>query len=401
MRLCGGFLRREQLSCPKKRHETDATARESVRSALLAVDARRPRFGTPGRLRGGRRRPRATAPPEVTTSSTRQTRSPGSKTPSSRFAVPYSFAALRTIRNGSPDESDAAAASATAPSSGPASRSASGSCSATVAAMRSPSAREQLGPRLEAVLVEVVVRAPARAQDEVALEVGVLAERGAELVVASRAPRPRSASRAMGEQRRRLGRVAVRARPSSRPRSRGRPARGPRGSRRRVEADAEQRRRRRTRARGAYDVPLLFGRVVRGFGLAFGFGFGFGGFAASASRRLGDGSQAALQVVEDEPDRRLRPRSSRRSSRSPSRTTKTLPVAASRPRAARARPRAERAPACVEQRLSRSRRTRSARSVGERRRRRPCRPRRTGPRPRSATRSRSARRAPASGVHRG
>src|SRR6478609_10540035 len=38
MRLCGGFLRREQLSCPKQRHETGSTARESVRSALLAIE---------------------------------------------------------------------------------------------------------------------------------------------------------------------------------------------------------------------------------------------------------------------------------------------------------------------------------------------------------------------------
>src|SRR5205085_5754212 len=40
---------------------------------------------------------------------------------------------------------------------------------------------EQLGTGLEAVLVEVVAGAPARAEDEVALEVGVLAQRGAEL----------------------------------------------------------------------------------------------------------------------------------------------------------------------------------------------------------------------------
>ena len=41
--------------------------------------------------------------------------------------------------------------------------------------------RQQLGPRLEAVLVEVVRRAPARAQDEIALEVGVLAQRRRQL----------------------------------------------------------------------------------------------------------------------------------------------------------------------------------------------------------------------------
>jgi hypothetical protein len=41
---------------------------------------------------------------------------------------------------------------------------------------------EQLGARLEAVLVEVVARAAARAQHEVALEVRVLAERCTEFV---------------------------------------------------------------------------------------------------------------------------------------------------------------------------------------------------------------------------
>ena len=96
--------------------------------------------------------------------------------------MPYSFASLRTIRNGRPDESDAAAASATAPSSGPASRTASGSCSAHGGRDVLAERGQQLRPRLEAVLVEVVARAAARAEDEVALEVGVLAERGAELV---------------------------------------------------------------------------------------------------------------------------------------------------------------------------------------------------------------------------
>src|SRR5213596_2846619 len=38
MRFCGGFLRRQQLSCPKKRHQTSTAAGQSVGSALLAVD---------------------------------------------------------------------------------------------------------------------------------------------------------------------------------------------------------------------------------------------------------------------------------------------------------------------------------------------------------------------------
>src|SRR4029453_1334633 len=60
------------------------------------------------------------APPEVTTSSTTQTVSPSSYAPSTRFEVPYSFASLRTIRNGSPDASGPRAASATTPRRAPA-----------------------------------------------------------------------------------------------------------------------------------------------------------------------------------------------------------------------------------------------------------------------------------------
>src|SRR5262249_27327909 len=40
---------------------------------------------------------------------------------------------------------------------------------------------EQVGPRLEAVLVQVVTGAPARTEHEVSLQVGVLAQRGTEL----------------------------------------------------------------------------------------------------------------------------------------------------------------------------------------------------------------------------
>src|SRR5215203_3272820 len=118
---------------------------------------------SPARNSGTRRTPRrarASAPPSSRsstqtairhsrpasrTSSTRHTRSPGSNTPSSRFAVPYSFADDRTITNGILEESDAAAASATAPSSGPASRTASGSCSDTSAARCSPNAANTSG----------------------------------------------------------------------------------------------------------------------------------------------------------------------------------------------------------------------------------------------------------------
>src|SRR6185436_18933244 len=42
---------------------------------------------------------------------------------------------------------------------------------------------QQVGPRLEAVLVEVVARAAAAAKHEVTLEIGVLPERATEIVV--------------------------------------------------------------------------------------------------------------------------------------------------------------------------------------------------------------------------
>ena len=64
----------------------------------------------------------------------------------------------------------------------------------------SPSGCEQVGPRLEAVLVEVVARTPTRAKHEVALEVGVLADARPRARRASLAA-ARSASRAYGSTR--------------------------------------------------------------------------------------------------------------------------------------------------------------------------------------------------------
>ena len=60
-------------------------------------------------------------------------------------AVPYSFADSRTIRNGSPEASDADAASATAPTAGRGEANGAGSCSRTAAASRSPSGPSSSG----------------------------------------------------------------------------------------------------------------------------------------------------------------------------------------------------------------------------------------------------------------
>src|SRR5512132_575767 len=79
-----------------------------------------------------------------------------------------------------------------------------------------PQRAEQVRPGLKAILVEVVAGAPARAEHEIPLEVGVLAQRGAELGVcqlslqargsggrAAAAAQPRLASRARSSTRRR------------------------------------------------------------------------------------------------------------------------------------------------------------------------------------------------------
>ena len=180
---------------------------------------------------------------------------------------------------------------------------------------------EQLGPRLEAVLVEVVARAAARAQDEVALEVRVLAERRGER-------RRRSRPRCGRERRRGRARAGARRRASP----------SQRDHRAVVEVDvdplAPPGARGGGRARRPSTMPRRAGcrqelrraspsrRLLRPCGLGFGSAFSSVsaaaafGFAASPPARLlvaARGAQSALQVVEDEPDRRARGASSRRS----------------------------------------------------------------------------------------
>ena len=357
MRFCGAF---STLRAAPTRETAAAAAPRRARARPLRPPRgrrRRPPSGTSSPASRSASTASTAAPPEVTTSSTRQTRSPASKTPSSRFAVPYSFASLRTIRNGRPDASEAAAASGDRAELGPGEphrvRLVLGDRRGDPLAERP----EQLGPRLEAVLVEVVARAPARAEDEVALEVGVLAERRA------RARRRVTALRAAE---RRRARAEAAARPRASPRERdhravvvvevdalapaGRaPAQSsdPRRSRRRARC-----RQRALRARIALRRVgcLRFGRARFGFGVA------------SAA----EPAQAALQVVEDEADRRLGAVVAA-IRRSPSRTTKTLPLERRRlelrerrrsPRRAARPPRAAPAP---------RRRAVRARVVGERR----------------------------------
>src|SRR5262249_52295463 len=56
MRFCWDFLRREQVSCPEERPQTDGVAREGVGSALLAIDHADRRAHHETGLSGGRDR---------------------------------------------------------------------------------------------------------------------------------------------------------------------------------------------------------------------------------------------------------------------------------------------------------------------------------------------------------
>ena len=149
---------------------------------------------------------------------------------------------------------------------------------------------QQLGPRLEAVLVEVVARALAGAKQEVAFEIRVLDERRGERIGALTGGGGEHVVRD-GQQRVGLAASPRRTRPSSRRRSRRRRGRGRRRERAPEEhaagedagAEADER-----RAAYASSSAFFSPRPLR-------------------LRRLGVGAaQAALQVVEDEPDRRRR-----------------------------------------------------------------------------------------------
>ena len=142
MRVCGLLTRPEDVTCPKERRERDPSGGESLHSALLPIDHAdgpiAPETGLPERLDRGDRG--AAARDHVLDEADRLAGLPEALEARS---VPYSLASLRTMRNGSPDASEAEAASATAPSSGPASRSARSP--ETASAIRRPSSRSSSG----------------------------------------------------------------------------------------------------------------------------------------------------------------------------------------------------------------------------------------------------------------
>ena len=170
MRFCGSFSEAsEHVGRTKQRPQAHAEPREGVGAALLAVDDADRRSSTRDRPPHGARPPRRPRRPIVTTSSTRQTRSPGSNV----ALEPVRGAVL--LRLSAHDQERHAARRATWPRRAPprlARARRAGSRPARLGhRLGEPGAEpaQQLRVGLEAVLVEVVRRAPARAEHEVAL----------------------------------------------------------------------------------------------------------------------------------------------------------------------------------------------------------------------------------------
>src|SRR5262245_40358979 len=194
MRFCGGFLRRQQLSCPKKGHKTGSAARQSVGSALLAIEHadRDPALQT-GLADGLERLDQRPAGRDDILDEADALARRERALDAVRCPVPLRLVAhdqerqLRRQRGGRRDD-DGTELRRGEPNRV---RLVLGDGRRDVLAER----REHLRARLEAVLVEVVMRAAARAEDEVALEVRVLAEGGSE-VLALHVRAARSASRA-------------------------------------------------------------------------------------------------------------------------------------------------------------------------------------------------------------
>ena len=178
MRFCGAFSLRAALRPGRAAGGARRGARERRRRPPRGR-RRRPPCARRDPPRGAPRSASSSAPPDVTTSSTRQTHSPSSKAPSMRFAGAVLLRLLADdeerkagLQRGSGGERDGAELRRGEPRRvGRVLRDGRGDPLAE--------RREQVGTRLEAELVEVVPRALARAEQEVALEVGGLDERRA------------------------------------------------------------------------------------------------------------------------------------------------------------------------------------------------------------------------------
>src|SRR6186997_1438087 len=181
MRFCGGFRRRQQVSCPKQGHETGSTARQSVDPALLAIDhADRDsalQTGFANRIQsldGG-----SAGGDDVLDEADTLTRLERSLEPV-RGSVLLGFVADDQEREargqgGRRGQDDRSQLGARNPH-----RFGLVLCDRRRDVLAEHGQEVRLG--LEPVLVEVVARAPARTEEEVALEVGVLPDGCGELL---------------------------------------------------------------------------------------------------------------------------------------------------------------------------------------------------------------------------
>src|SRR5918994_7465092 len=195
MRFCGTFRRRSQLSCPKERNQAGRAARKAVRSTFFAVDYADDRSALETGLTEGLDRGdgRPAGGDDVLDQADPLTRLEGALE-AVRGAVLLGFLAddderqARDERRGGCDR-DGAELGCGEPN-----------CVRLVLGHQRrqllSERLEQLRPRLEAVLVEVVARGATGAKHEVALEGGGLADPRRELVALHCAAR--SASRAYG-----------------------------------------------------------------------------------------------------------------------------------------------------------------------------------------------------------
>src|SRR6266545_409095 len=180
MRLCGGFLRFEQLSCTKQGHQSGSTAGESVHSAFLPIDdadgnstlqtSLPERFqGFQGGSAGG---------DDVLDETYALARFVVAFEPLLR---PVLLRRLAHNQEGQAGRERRCRRQRNRPQLGTGQphrvRLVLGDGGCEVLAERG----EQVRPGLEAILVEVIARAAPRPKHEVAFEIGVLAERGGEL----------------------------------------------------------------------------------------------------------------------------------------------------------------------------------------------------------------------------
>jgi hypothetical protein len=199
MRFCGGFLRFEQLSCPKQGHQSGSTAGKSVRAAFFPIDdadgdstlqpSLPERFqGFQGGSAGG---------DDVLDEAHALARFEGSFDPIRgsvflRLVTDDHERQARGERGCRRDDDCTELRARNAHGFGLVLR----DCGGNVVTEHG----EQVGPGLEAVLVEVVARAAPRTKDEVAFEVRVLAKSAGELF-ARQDRAARIASRANGMRR--------------------------------------------------------------------------------------------------------------------------------------------------------------------------------------------------------